>query len=421
MLRKLISKENKNIYQNFLSLGAIQATNYLLPLITLPYIIRVIGTDNFGVVSLAQAVLSFLTVFVDYGFGLSATRDVSIHRNDKHRLSEIFSEVFVVKFLICLACLVLLIILINTFPQFQQESLLYYFGFSLVLGQSIVPVWFYQGIEKMKYLTYLNLGSKLVFTVLIFVLITEADDYVYIIVLSALGNIFSGLVGIFLAFSKFEIKFVFPTVERIKGQFKEGWPIFVSNFAITSYNNANIIILGFFATTAIVGYYSIVEKIIWVLRQFLGAFSGAIYPHICRLSMISHTDIKSVLKSVFVPFSLLIFAICSILFVLSDYIILFVSGEYIHDSALLLKILSFVPLIIVLNNPPYQVLVAYNMKKSYSSILLVGALLNIALNFLLVPHYAATGTAIAIIVTEILITAGLYIVLETRHREYSII
>ena len=416
-----VSKDKKTIFQSFLSLGAIQATNYLLPLITIPYIIRVIGTDKFGTVALAQAVLGFLSIIVDYGFSLSATRDISIYREDKNKLSKIFSEVIIVKLLLCLFCFIILYLISFIFSKIGQEVLLYFMGFSLVIGQSIIPVWFFQGIEKMKYLTYLNLTSKAIGTILIFILITSPADYIYIILLSSLGNIISGIIGLWIIFNKFSIKLWLPSTSNIIIQLKDGWPIFLSNFSIASYNNSNILILGMFASNTIVGYYSIVEKVILVMRQLLGSFSSAIFPHICKISIISYDEIKSFLKIIFIPFSIIIFIVCSCIFVFSSYIIFFLSGKYINEASFLLKILSFVPFIIVLNNPPYQVLVAYNKKKSYSIILLSGAIVNLFLNVILVKDLQALGTAIAIICTEIFITAGLFIILEIKHPLYSLL
>lgn len=299
IITKIVSKDKKTVFQSFLSLGAIQVTNYLLPLITVPYIIRVIGTDKFGIVALAQAVLNYLTIIVDYGFSLSATREVSINRNNTNKLSKIFNEVIVVKALLCILCFIFLSFIINIFPKVQQEALLYYIGFTLVIGQAVIPVWFFQGMEKMKYLTYLNLTSKIICTILIFMVITAPNDYIYIILLSSLGNIISGILGLLLIFYKFKIKFKVPAVASIVSQLKEGWPIFLSNFSITSYNNSNILILGMFATNTVVGYFSIVDRVIWIIRQLLGSFSGAIFPHICKLSIISYSEIKSFFRLVF--------------------------------------------------------------------------------------------------------------------------
>lgn len=416
-----VSKENKTIFQSFFSLGAIQATNYLLPLLTLPYIIRVIGTDKLGTVALAQAVLNFLSIIVDYGFGLSATRDVSINREDKNKLSKIFSEVIVIKIFLCLLCFLILYFISLIFSKVREEALLYFLGFSLVIGQSFVPVWFFQGIEKMKYLTYLNLTSKVIGTILIFILITSPADYIFVIFLSSLGNIVSGIIGLWIIFNKFKINVRWPSTPNLIMQVKDGWPIFLSNFSIASYNYSNILILGIFTDYAIVGYYSIAEKIILVMRQLLGSFSSAIFPHICKISIISYQEIKSFFRKIFIPFAIIIFIVCSVMFVFSGYIVFILSGKYIDEASLLLKLLSFVPFIIVLNNPAYQVLVAYNKKKSYSMILVSGALVNLFLNLVLVQNLQAIGTAIAIILTEIFITAGLFIVLEIKHPLYSLL
>jgi len=418
---KFFSEEKKTVYKSFFSLGLIQATNFILPLITIPYIIRVVGTDKFGVISIVQALMNYMIIFSEYGFNLSATRDIAIHRDDKHKISQIFNSVLLIKMVLLLLTFFILTVIILVVPQFRAESTIFYLGLGLVLGQVLMPIWFFQGIEQMKYLIILNLVAKIFFTFLIFIIIKTPSDYIYVILLTALGNILAGLVGIGIILKKFKVAIIKPDFQNIIFQLKEGWYIFLSNFAIISYNNSNIFILGLFADASIVGYYSVAEKVTIAVRQLIGSFMGASYPHICNLSNKSHRMIKEFFRTTFIPFALLIFFICISLFIFSDDIIYLLTGKYLKEASLLLKILSFVPMIVVLDNPPYQILLAYDAKVGYMRILILASIVNIILNFIFVFHLSAIGTSIAVILTETFVTVGLILTLELKYTKYSLL
>ena len=418
---ELSTPDNKKLLSNFISLTFLQGVSFILPLLVIPYLIIVLGIDKFGFVSLAQAVISYFIVFTDYGFNLTATRDISINIKNQKKISSIYSSVMSAKLILGVFGFVILAIVIFSVSKLRQEWLLFFYSFSMVIGQLLFPVWFFQGIEKMKYITYLNLTSKLIFTGLVFILIKVPNDFIYVNVLLGAGSIISSLVSIWIIRKKFKIRFVFASISRIKFQLKEGWHVLVSSFSINVYINSNIIVLGFFTNPIILGYYSVAEKIMFAVRQLLVVFSQVIYPHICKLAKAGHIELIAFFKKLFIPFSLFIFVCCSMLFIFSHEIVYFLTGADVTLVSTLVKMLSFVPFIVCLNIPAYQSLLAYNFKKSYTLVITIGSLLCIGLNVILSFFFQAIGTVIAIIITEIFITIGLYLVLEIKHSSYSLL
>lgn len=169
----LRESEGKTILNNFFSLPVIQGTNFILPLVVLPCLIKAIGLEKFGLVAFAQAFMSYFIIFTDYGFNLTATREIAINKDDKAKLSSIINNTLLTKIILCLLSFLILLLIISFSPYFCQYSSLYYWSFFLVVGQVLIPAWFFQGIEQMKYLTYLNLVAKIIFTVFIFILISK--------------------------------------------------------------------------------------------------------------------------------------------------------------------------------------------------------------------------------------------------------
>ena len=191
--------------------------------------------------------LSDFSILTDYGFHFSATREISINRHDFQKVAEIFNAVIFIKTALTVISLVIFCVMVFSFPKFRNDWIVYIFLFGMVIGNVLFPVWFFQGIERMKYITVLNIIGKLIFTVAIFVFIRKQGDYLYVPLITSLGSIITGAIGLWLSIFNFKIKLVMPAISFLKHQIKDGWHVFLSMGAISLYTNSNIVILGFFA------------------------------------------------------------------------------------------------------------------------------------------------------------------------------
>lgn len=399
-----------SVFKNFLALGILQGTNFLIPLIIMPYLVTTIGIDSYGIVSFVQVVMIYFFSLTDYGFAITATQQIATNKSDLPKVSKIFSTVVSTKVVLVLFSAVCIIILLFTVPDLKEEQLTVILGFALVIGQTSLPTWFFQGMEKMKYITYINLAAKLIFTALIFIFINEKGDYPFVLFFFGLGNLISGIIGIVYAIRTFDLKFKFAAMRDIQTELTNGWGLFVANFSITSYMNSNLFILKIFTTNEIVGYYSVAEKIVMAIRQLLSVFSQAIFPHICQLAEVSYSKIVLFFKQVYVPFTLFIILVCALVFSFSEEVIGIFAEKEVDGINNLLRILVFVPIVVCLNIFPSQLLLAYNLRKVYTRIMILGSILNVILNIALASTFEAIGTAVSVIITEIFILLGLYLV-----------
>ena len=404
-----------------MALGLVQATNFILPLVSLPYLIRVIGLEKFGAITFVMALMSYLMVITEYGFDITATKLASNHRHNRDALSRILGDVLVTKIFLAVVSLLLMIALVEFVPHFREYRHLFYMSALLVVGQVFIPNWFFQGIERMEYLTYINLISRTVFVLLIFVCIREKSHYIYVPFIYGLRNTVPGLIGFYYMYFKFGIAMRLSSVRVIPYQIREGGPIFFSSLLVTVFMYSNILILSFFADKQTLGFYSAAEKIVMIVRQLVYVFFQATYPTACQIGSRSHIALRDFFKRLHLPFSLMALVGAFIFASFSDTLIWLISGKEAPYASQILMIIAFVPFIAALNIPANQTLLIYNFKREYTWVYSLGAILYIILGLMLSYHLSGIGTAWAILITELFITLSLYGVLELRKPHHSLL
>ena len=164
LLSNLKDKIKGTVFKNYLYLLMIQGANFILPLITLPYLVRTLGVNKFGIVMVAHSFAILLTIVTEFGLDMSATRQVALIKDDKKKVSQYFFDVFFLKMFLVIIAFIVLLFFILIIDKFSQEYLVYFFSFGMVFGQAIFPAFFFRGIEEMKMITIINVLAKIIFT-----------------------------------------------------------------------------------------------------------------------------------------------------------------------------------------------------------------------------------------------------------------
>lgn len=411
------STDDKRVIKNIIFLGLQQGANYILPLITLPYLVRVLGPEKFGLLSFATATILYFTILTDYGFNLSATRNISINRTDESVKNEIFSSVLIIKFFLTLISFLLLFFLLSSVEKFHQNQMVYFVTFGIVIGQAIYPVWYFQGMESLQNVTILNIGVKFIFSLLVFVLVKNPDDFIIVPILTSLGSIVFGLLSLWVLFRKFSVKFRLQKLSVLKKHLLDGWHVFFSNIAISFYTISTTFILGFFANNTIVGYYSAADKILQAVKSIYSPISQSIYPLISKKlhenTILGIAFVKRIIQKV----GIFMLLISLLLFFFSKPIVYFLLGDKFHESVILLKVMSILPLLVSLSNLyGIQTMLNLGFQKMFSKIIFIAALLGIILSLALVPIYKGLGTSIVIVLVELFVTLSMYYFLKISKR-----
>jgi len=396
------NEDNKILLSSFISLSALQGVNLILPLILLPYLVRTLGMELYGLIAFSTAFVFYFQVITDYGFNLTATREIALHRNNQPKIIEIYNSVMIIKSFLLIACFIIMTIIVFSFKILRDNYEIYYLTYGIVIGNVLLPTWLFQGMEKMEYMTILNFISKVSFTTLIFVFVTKKEDYLLVPIFTSAGYIISGLLSFSIIKKSFKIEFSKQSIKILKTYIKDGWYVFLSQLKITFFSSSNILILGIFTGNVEVGYFSSAEKIIRTLSAFHTPVVNAMFPYISKNIRITPVKIINQIHKVAKLGAIAYIILLSILFIYSENIIFLMFDALLPPVVITLRIILIIPLCVFLNNLfGTQILLNIGKDKLFFRVLLFTALINMLLVFPLTYFYSYIGTSISMLFSEV--------------------
>lgn len=283
MLSKLTNTENKKrLLANFASLVVLRGFQFLIPLITLPYLVRTIGLEKFGLINFALSLGMYFGAIIQFGFGITATREIARHRDDPIKLAQIYSATLTASLIFAAISAILFTLIVISFDKFNSYLNLYFFTLAFIVLQSLFPIWFFQGMEKMKYITFLSLGTSVMYLISLFSFVKQQDDFVLVPLLHAIAALITLILAITLIRKQFKVKFTIPQWQEIKAIYQNGHHAFISQLAPNLYNNSAVFLLGMFTNNTVVGLYTAAIKVIDAVISFAYILSNTFLPYLSR-------------------------------------------------------------------------------------------------------------------------------------------
>lgn len=403
-LENLKNSKYGKIVENFISLFTLQGLNYLLPLITVPYLTRTLGAENYGKTIFAMSIITYFQVVSDYGFNMSATRNISINREEKGKIQEIFSNVITIKSIISIVGLLVLTVIIFNNNRLRQDIWLYYFTYLSVIGYALFPVWLFQGLEQMKYITYLNVIIKTISTVSIFFLIKSTENYVLLPLINSSVLVLISIISLIFIRKNMNVKFVKPTFLKMKHELKDGWHIFITSFFSNVLSNSGNFIVGVFLGDTMVGYYGAIDKITKAIVSMFSPITTAIFPHVNRILKENKEEgIKEILRVGKVI--VLLATIVAVGMVLTSKLLIFIlcGKEYITYSSIL-KIQSIWLVLSILNNfIGVQFLIGIGEGKYYSRSFIISGVIMILFDLIFVNIFNVYTIPLSMVLAELIL------------------
>ncbi len=394
--------EKRVVAKNYSALMVLQGLNYVLPFVIIPFLERTLELERFGLVMLAQYVMALCVVGADFGFSTTAVREISLLKHKNADFSTIYFQVFWIKLALLLVVFALLCAVVFAVPAFAVDWEVYLLSYGMVVGQTILGDWFFQGIERMRVLTLVNALSKILFTVLLFLFISDPTDYLFVPIFNSIGYLVAGCIMLVLS-----LKYVtwhWPDFKNSKEFYRDSFQIYLSDLSGQFTYAANGVILGLFAGNSAVGIFSAFDKLMLAARKMYVPICQAIYPYLSRKTYQG----KRALMRKLIPITLG-FGTVGLL------IILFL-GKWIidilfDDLAIIANVylLKWMGLIVVFVGLSYLFtnLYAPARKLFYQRlrVMVSATLFNLILGFSLVPYLGLTGTVITAVLTELVLVA----------------
>jgi O-antigen/teichoic acid export membrane protein len=394
-----------SIKQNFIFNALLSLSQVVFPLITFPYVARVILPTGIGEVTLVESICKYVILFSALGIPIYGVREIAKVKNEKEKLNKLFTELIIIHFTITIFVSSLFVILIYLIPLLYNKLEFYLLGLLLILSNVFVIEWYFQGIGQFKFITIRNLIVKTILTILVFIVVKEKTDVLTYFSLIVITSILNAVVNFVYALRIIKLDFS-SNLNNLKKHFKPLFYIFSSIAFISIYTLLDTIMLGFMTDERTVGLYSTGLKVSRIPMLFIGALGVVLIPRLSEHFHHNRLDdfISLINKSVkfVITFSVpTLFLLLS----LSDTIIVSFAGSNFIEAGSVLKILSLLSLLIGLSNIfGLQILTPMGQDKYLTFSVLIGMVISLGLNLILIPIYKEKGAAISNIIAEIAVT-----------------
>ena len=379
--------------------------NYIFPLITYPYVSRVLGVANIGACNFVDSIINYFVMLSTLGISIVGIREIAKNKEDKTNLQKTFSQLFTINTISTTIALAALLIAMHTVPKLQENYDLMWIGVLKLVFNYLLIEWFFKGLEDFKYVTNRTIFVRCLYVLSVFVFVRTTNDVSIYYFLTSATIVVNAIINLVYArrFIKFKLCF-----SSLKEQTKSVCTLGVYNILTSLYTTFNVAYLGFVSSETQVGYYTTSTKIHTIILMAFTAVTGVMMPRIASLlSEKKYHEYKRLIKK-----SILILSVCAIPCVIiieffAPIIIQIIAGSGYDGAVLPLRIIAPLVLIIGLE----QILITQSlmpMGKDKAVLMnsIIGAIIGIAANLILVPYLARIGSAIVWLLSEIAVMSS---------------
>ncbi|MGE4428099.1 MAG: oligosaccharide flippase family protein, partial [Solirubrobacteraceae bacterium] len=392
--------------QNAASLLGVQFATFILPLLTLPYLSRVLEEHAFGVVLIAQGLALVLGLLIDFGFEYTGARDVAQSRGDDERIAALAARILGARLLLILVATVAAIGALLVIEALRAEPAIVAFAWLTAVAQGLYPGWFFVGHERLRLISLVQFVARLTGVIGVFVLVAAPGDVWIAVACNALATTAVCLVGTTLMYRR--IPFRLPQLRRAPATLRESTAVFAGTGAIAVYSSANVLVLGFFAPSGQVAQFGAAERIVRSLVQLMGPVAMAVFPRMARLQSEGATDRAR--KLAFIAVGVLATGAltgAAVLALAAGWLVPFVFGADYEEGVGLLRILVLIlPLIGVTSVLAGGWMMALRMDGAIVRSALRAGATSLVLSLTLTPIFGPEGLAVSVVAAEIMALAS---------------
>lgn len=388
------------VVHNALGLYGIQFAGYLLPLVTIPYLARVLRPQGLGLVVFAQSFALWGSLILEYGFNLSAAREVARSQGNPERIAQIVASVIGAKGVLTPGTVCIGLAAGFSLSIFQQHREYLAWAMLYILALGFSPFWYFQGTERMTRAVLVELFARTLATVGVFLWVKASDDGWKVLALQASSGWL--ITGITLAWVYREVPCQRPKWDATVLALKQGWNMFVFRGVANLFATANAFILGIFAAPTLVGYYGGAEKIAKAGLGLFGPISLALYPRMSHLMARDPRRATRLARMCLIIMGTLGVGLWGGISLAAPLLVRLILGEGYQEAVMVLQVLALLmPINALTNVLSVQWMLPLGMDRTVSFAVLLATALDIILAIILAPKFAHMGMAWVAVVANL--------------------
>ncbi len=394
-------KKTDSLKSSVIALAVVQASNYILPLVSVPYLARILGVENFGKVIFAQAFMMYFILLVEYGFSWSGTRKVAASRNDRRQLGKIFINVFCSQWLLVIFSAFTCSGLVFLFDNLRVDAHFYALAFLSVFGSALFPLWFFQGIEKMRMAALFQFFGKFFGLILLFLVVKNSSDVEWAIFSSSISTVLVGIFSLIFIFRGDFFYFCKPSLYSVVKELKEGWVLFTSRVYISSYAILMPLALGWMMGPVALACYNVADKLRSGAQSLINPITQAFFPRISFLMENNKDAILPLLRKSAIGIFFVSLVASFLLYFFAEDLIKIIAGSGYEQAVVVLQWMSPIPLFVGVSNLlGVQVMIPLGMGREFNRSFMFAALLCLAMMWPMIDIAAEKGAAITLLIAE---------------------
>ena len=407
-----------SLFRNTIALYGVQFFRKLVPLFTIPYLARVLGPSGWGTVAFVLSFAGLLVILIEFGFTLSATREIARHRESADSCRDIVAGVVGLQIAIFGFAAIGSFLISRFLPVFDERPGLLLAALLFAFAQGFAPLWYLQGMERMQLAASLDISGKVLSLVCLLLLVHNPSDDWKVVVLQAIAPGLCTVAGLSIVYRT--VPFRIPSIGLMRDALQKSWPMFLFRSGTALYGASNVFVLGFFASPTVVGYFAGAEKINSALYGLLTPVQDALYP---RLSHLMHTSKEAGARLARVGSGVIIalgFCLGAFIFVAAPLLVSLLMGQNFEPAVRVLRILSTIlPSASIAMSIGTQWLLPAGRDREANFVIIGGGLFNIVLACILAPRFAQEGMAWGVSISEALIAICMIVMLRRTSRNFN--
>ena len=396
---------NKNKIKDFFIYGFGQAINLVSPLIVMPFIIFNCGQENFGKIGVGFSMALILNGIIDYGSYINGVKVISINRENINVLESKLSSIYFSKLILIIIVFILIVVSIIFIPFFSREKVLFLYSLVIVFAQFINPTWFFQGLENFKWISVINVTSKIIYVSLVLLFINKKADYIFVNLFLGIGSTVGNLLGLLWLSKHYSIKFNKFNLIGAINILKEEFSFSFSQVFQSLYQFFPIILISWIGGNLMAGQFRVIDQIVTIFKTYLNMFFYFVYANICfELDKSLKNGIK-IWKQYNIFNFLILFLIITVFYFGAEFIINYfrIDKTQINSTIAYFKIALIIPILVSISLPLRQLMFAFNQNKIYINVTIFTTIFNFVLMIFLTKSYGLIGSFISIVLIEIII------------------